>query len=234
MANADTAGSVIAGTVHGISTGSLRGAGRGVFRNSSGESSGAIRNDGKSSTALPGLPAWIEPITSVDAANGCGRAARIAWLALFTERAESSAHNRRPSVDQNPCRTNIDVSLSEWRGQANERSGRCRRAAPNIRPSSRELVTCGIGGAAGDADGHTPCASCFTAAHPSAEWRNALGARTFRSRRQTFPVTQIAAGHDTSRASDVTLVAYVGASANYRARNAGARRQHDAVGGRTA
>jgi hypothetical protein len=49
-----------------------------MTRISSGESSGADRNDGNSSTEVPGLPGCIPAIASAAAANGCGRAERNA------------------------------------------------------------------------------------------------------------------------------------------------------------
>src|SRR5574340_433922 len=94
------------GTVHDNRVGSVRGAGRGTSRTSSGESSGADRNDGNDSTALSGLPGNTSLIASADAANGCGRAERTAWLRLFTGRSESSAHRHSPrETDQKPCST---------------------------------------------------------------------------------------------------------------------------------
>ena len=111
--SADAAGRDITGTVQGNRTGSILGAGRGVTRNSSGESSGDFRNDGNNRTAVPSLPVWIGAMASASAANGCGRAARNASLGLVTASAESSAHRHSPFAgDQNPCRTNIDVSPS--------------------------------------------------------------------------------------------------------------------------
>jgi hypothetical protein len=93
-----------------------------VTRNSSGESSGDIRNDGNNRTASLGLPAWIPASTSAAAANGCGRAARNAWLGLFTVSSESSAHKHKPfKADQNPCRTSIPLLFRGTRRQTNER-----------------------------------------------------------------------------------------------------------------
>ncbi|AIH58154.1 hypothetical protein FDK62_01770 [Mycobacterium tuberculosis] len=66
------------GTVHANSIGSVRAAGRGASRISSGESSGADRNDGNSKTAVAGLPGCMPAIRSAGAANGCGRAERSA------------------------------------------------------------------------------------------------------------------------------------------------------------
>ena len=77
-ANAAPASSCTTGTVHANSVASVRAAGRGMTRISSGESSGADRNDGNSSTEVPGLPGCISAIASAAAANGCGRAERNA------------------------------------------------------------------------------------------------------------------------------------------------------------
>jgi hypothetical protein len=75
-----------------------------VILTSSGESSGAVRSEGSSSTASAGSPAWIAASVLAEAAKGCGRADRIAWLRLLTAGAESSAHRHKPpSRDQNPC-----------------------------------------------------------------------------------------------------------------------------------
>jgi hypothetical protein len=73
-----------------------RAGGRGVILTSSGESSGAVRSEGSSSTASAGLPAWIAASVLADAAKGCGRADRVAWLRLLTAGAESSAHRHKP------------------------------------------------------------------------------------------------------------------------------------------
>jgi hypothetical protein len=125
--SADAASRETTGTVHGRSAGVVCGAGRGVIRISSGESSGADRREGNNKTAVPALPGWIPAITSAGAANGCCRAARSAWLGLFTARSESSDHRHKPfEVDQKPCRTSIGVPSSVVRArQANE----CRKAA---------------------------------------------------------------------------------------------------------
>jgi hypothetical protein len=49
-----------------------------MTRINSGESSGADRNDGNSSTEVPGLPGCMPAIASAAAANGCGLAERYA------------------------------------------------------------------------------------------------------------------------------------------------------------
>lgn len=73
-----------------------------------------MRSDGSSKTASPGLPAWTDPSALADAANGCGRADRSAWLRLLTATAESSAHRHRPRRrDQNPCSTSIRKTLQQ-------------------------------------------------------------------------------------------------------------------------
>src|SRR6478752_5891644 len=68
-------------------------------------------------------------MASVSAANGCRRAARNASRGLVTVSVESSAHRHSPlEADQNPCRTNIDFSLSSDAARlASE--GKARRSA---------------------------------------------------------------------------------------------------------
>src|SRR5260370_21637384 len=96
------------GTVQDSNAGSERGAGRGVVLISSGESSGAVRSEGSSRSASPGLPAYSVIRTPAGAAKGGSRADRSALLGLVARSLLSSAHQHKPSpAAPNPCRTNM-------------------------------------------------------------------------------------------------------------------------------